>query len=181
MVFKSNAEISIPTAWGGTESQAIRYSKGGTAVSPPPTYLAFIIAFIWGLSPVLFKFFLHQSVPTYLIIFFQAFVYLISSVIYMLIFTEIQELYTIFDNYAIFFCVYCRLLVYLCTGKQREYYCNGNNYNIGSGCNNDIFLLYFPRNVVIKGVHWIFYYSCRFIAYFYWMNIIYLQKKYNLK
>ena len=49
------------------------------------TYLAFIIAFIWGLSPVLFKFFLHQSVPTYLIIFFQAFVYLISSVIYMLI------------------------------------------------------------------------------------------------
>ena len=29
MVFKSNAEISIPTAWGGTESQAIRYSKGG--------------------------------------------------------------------------------------------------------------------------------------------------------
>ena len=68
---------------GGIESQAIQYSKGGTAVLP--TYLAFIIAFIWGLSPVLFKFFLHQSVPTYLIIFFQAFVYLISSVIYMLI------------------------------------------------------------------------------------------------
>ena len=88
MVFKSNVEITIPTAlgnraWGGIESQAIRYSKGGTAV--PPTYLAFIIAFIWGLSPVLFKFFLHQSVPTYLIIFFQAFVYLISSVIYILI------------------------------------------------------------------------------------------------
>jgi len=49
------------------------------------TYLAFIIAFIWGISPVLFKFFLHKNVPNYLIIFFQAFVYLIASVLYMLI------------------------------------------------------------------------------------------------
>jgi transporter family protein len=49
------------------------------------TYLAIIIAFIWGISPVLFKFFLHKNIPTYLIIFFQAFVYLLSSSIYILI------------------------------------------------------------------------------------------------
>jgi hypothetical protein len=51
MVFKSNVEIAVPSTLGGK----------GSAV-PPATYLAFIIAFIWGLSPVLFKFFLHQSV-----------------------------------------------------------------------------------------------------------------------
>lgn len=49
------------------------------------TYLAIIIAFIWGISPVLFKFFLHKNIPTYLIIFFQAFVYLLSSSIYIII------------------------------------------------------------------------------------------------
>ena len=49
------------------------------------TYLAFLIAFIWGISPVLFKFFLQKDVPYYLIIFFQAFVYLMTSLIYMLI------------------------------------------------------------------------------------------------
>ena len=96
-------------------------------------------------------------------------------------FTEIQKLYTIFDNSTFFFCLYCELLVYLCTGKQREYKCNGNNYIIGSSCNNDIFLLYFSRNAVIKGIYWIFYYSCRFIVNIFWMNIILSSKKYNIK
>ena len=36
-------------------------------------------------------------------------------------FTEIQKLYTIFDNYTVFFCVHRKLLVYLRSGKQREY------------------------------------------------------------
>jgi hypothetical protein len=36
-VLKINVEIDVPTAWGGTESQAIRYSKGGSALPPPPT------------------------------------------------------------------------------------------------------------------------------------------------
>ena len=49
------------------------------------TYLAVIITFIWGISPVLFKYFLHKNTPAYLIIFFQAFIYLLSSVIYILI------------------------------------------------------------------------------------------------
>jgi transporter family protein len=49
------------------------------------TYLAIIIVFIWGISPVLFKFFLHKNTPAYLIIFFQAFVYLLSCSIYILI------------------------------------------------------------------------------------------------
>ena len=92
-------------------------------------------------------------------------------------FTKIQKLYTISHNSAIFFCLYCKLLVYLCTGKQREYKCNGNNYRIGSSCNNDIFLLYFPRNALIKGVHWIFYYSCGLITYFYWVNSYFIFKK----
>ena len=112
---------------GGIESQAIQYSKGGTAVPPawggkggtavppPPTYLAFIIAFIWGLSPVLFKFFLHQSVPTYLIIFFQAFVYLISSVIYMLIWkrTEIGIDLQKYKNYIPFLIIVPFFSVYI--------------------------------------------------------------------
>jgi drug/metabolite transporter (DMT)-like permease len=113
MVFKSNVEIAVPKAWGGIESQAIRYSKGGSAL--PPTYLAFIIAFIWGLSPVLFKFFLHQSVPTYLIIFFQAFVYLISSVIYMLIWkrTEIGIDLQKYKNYIPFLIIVPFFSVYI--------------------------------------------------------------------
>ncbi len=49
------------------------------------TYLAIIIVFIWGISPVLFKYFLHKNTPSYLIIFFQALVYLLSSSIYILI------------------------------------------------------------------------------------------------
>ena len=115
MVFKSNVEIAVPTAWGGIESLAIRYSKGGSALPPPPTYLAFIIAFIWGLSPVLFKFFLHQSVPTYLIIFFQAFVYLISSVIYILIWkrTEIGIDLQKYKNYIPFLIIVPFFSVYI--------------------------------------------------------------------
>jgi transporter family protein len=49
------------------------------------TYLAIIIVFIWGISPVLFKFFLHKNTPAYLIIFFQSLVYLLSSSIYIII------------------------------------------------------------------------------------------------
>jgi len=49
------------------------------------TYLAIIIAFIWGISPVIFKFFLHKNTPAYIIILFQALVYLLSSSIYILI------------------------------------------------------------------------------------------------
>lgn len=49
------------------------------------TYLAIIIVFIWGISPVLFKYFLQKNTPAYLIIFFQSFVYLLSSSIYILI------------------------------------------------------------------------------------------------
>ena len=46
--------------------------------------LAFIIAFLWGISPVLFKFFLQKDIPWYIIVFFQAFVYLLSSIIYII-------------------------------------------------------------------------------------------------
>jgi len=45
---------------------------------------AFIIAFIWGLSPVLFRYIIkNQQIPVYIIIFIQAFVYFCSSVIYI--------------------------------------------------------------------------------------------------
>lgn len=47
------------------------------------TYLAFIIAFLWGLSPVLFKFIIQKNIPPYIIIFIQAFVYLCASIIYI--------------------------------------------------------------------------------------------------
>ena len=50
------------------------------------TYLAFIIAFLWGISPVLFKFILQQNIPYYIIIFVQAFVYLFSSIIYIIVY-----------------------------------------------------------------------------------------------
>ena len=78
MVFKSmggNGGTAVLPAWGG---------KGGSALSPA-TYLAFVIAFIWGISPVLFKFFLQKDVPYYIIIFFQASVYFVASMFYMLI------------------------------------------------------------------------------------------------
>lgn len=47
---------------------------------------AFIIAFLWGISPVLFKFILQKDIPWYIIIFFQASVYLLSSIIYIIIY-----------------------------------------------------------------------------------------------
>jgi drug/metabolite transporter (DMT)-like permease len=52
------------------------------------TYLAFIIAFFWGISPVLFKFILQKNIPSYIIIFIQAFVYLLASVIYIIIYEK---------------------------------------------------------------------------------------------
>ena len=104
MVFKSNVEITVPSTWGGN----------GSTVSPA-TYLAFIIAFIWGLSPVLFKFFIHQSVPTYLILFFQAFVYFISTLIYMLIWkrTEIGIDLRKYKNYIPFLIIIPFFSVYI--------------------------------------------------------------------
>lgn len=51
-------------------------------------YLAFIIAFFWGISPVLFKFILKKNMPSYIIIFILAFVYLLSSVIYIIIYEK---------------------------------------------------------------------------------------------
>ena len=56
------------------------------------TYLAFIIAFLWGVSPVLFKFILQKNIPPYIIIFFQAFVYLCSSIIYIIVY-EHNDIY----------------------------------------------------------------------------------------
>jgi len=49
-------------------------------------YIIFFIAFIWGLSPVLFKFILQKKIPPYIIIFIQAFVYLFSSIIYIILY-----------------------------------------------------------------------------------------------
>ena len=57
------------------------------------TYLAFLIAFLWGISPVLFKFILQKNLPSYIIIFFQAFVYLCSSIIYIIVY-EHNDIYT---------------------------------------------------------------------------------------
>lgn len=50
------------------------------------TYLAFIIAFLWGISPVLFKFVLQKNIPPYIIIFIQASVYIFSSIIYIILY-----------------------------------------------------------------------------------------------
>lgn len=50
------------------------------------TYLAFIIAFLWGISPVLFKFILQKNIPPYIIIFIQASVYIFSSIIYIIVY-----------------------------------------------------------------------------------------------
>jgi drug/metabolite transporter (DMT)-like permease len=50
-------------------------------------YLAFLITLIWGLSPVITKYAIHHgNIPTYLIIFIQAFIYCIASIIYILVF-----------------------------------------------------------------------------------------------
>jgi drug/metabolite transporter (DMT)-like permease len=50
------------------------------------TYLAFVIAFLWGISPVLFKYILQQNIPSYIIILTQASVYFLSSIIYIIIY-----------------------------------------------------------------------------------------------
>jgi drug/metabolite transporter (DMT)-like permease len=49
-------------------------------------FFAFIIAFLWGISPVLFKFILEKNIPWYIIIFVQASVYLLSSAIFIIIY-----------------------------------------------------------------------------------------------
>lgn len=85
------------------------------------TYLAIIIVFILGISPVLFKYFLHKHTPAYLVIFFQALVYLVSSLIYILISkrsTFIQDLkqnvsYIPFLVIISFFSVYIANVLYI--------------------------------------------------------------------
>lgn len=52
------------------------------------TYLAFVIAFIWGISPVLFKYILQKNIPSYIIIFIQSSVYFLSSIIYIIIYEK---------------------------------------------------------------------------------------------
>jgi uncharacterized membrane protein len=50
-------------------------------------FFAFIIAIIWGVSPVLFKYYIkHHNIPTYIIILIQSLVYLFASLIYILIY-----------------------------------------------------------------------------------------------
>jgi len=56
------------------------------------TYLAFVIAFLWGISPVLFKYILQKNIPSYIIIFTQASVYFLSSIIYIIIY-ERDDIY----------------------------------------------------------------------------------------
>ena len=85
------------------------------------TYLAIIIVFIWGISPVLFKYFLHKHTPAYIVIFFQSFVYLLSSLIYIIISkrsTFIQDLkqnvsYIPFLVIISFFSVYIANVLYI--------------------------------------------------------------------
>jgi len=61
-------------------------------------YLSFIIAFIWGISPVLFKFILQKNIPSYIIIFIQASVYLISSIIYIFVYKNNEIYYDLNKN-----------------------------------------------------------------------------------
>jgi uncharacterized membrane protein len=55
-------------------------------------FLSFIIAFVWGISPVLFKYILNKHIPSYIIIFVQASVYLFSSIIYIYLY-KYNEIY----------------------------------------------------------------------------------------
>lgn len=50
------------------------------------TYLAFVIAFLWGISPVLFKYILSKNIPPYIIILTQASVYFLTSIIYIIVY-----------------------------------------------------------------------------------------------
>lgn len=56
------------------------------------TYLAFVIAFLWGISPVLFKYILSKNIPSYIIIFTQASVYFLSSILYIIVY-ERDDIY----------------------------------------------------------------------------------------
>lgn len=85
------------------------------------TYLAFIIAIVWGISPVLLKFILQKNMPSYLIIFFQACIYLFSSIIYIIvyehtnIYKDLQKHkeYIPFLMIISFFSVYIANLLYI--------------------------------------------------------------------
>jgi drug/metabolite transporter (DMT)-like permease len=85
------------------------------------TYLAFIIAFLWGISPVLFKFVLQKNIPPYIIIFIQASVYIFSSIIYIIlyennnIYEDLQENieYIPFLATISFFSVYIANVMYI--------------------------------------------------------------------
>lgn len=56
------------------------------------TYLAFVIAFLWGISPVLFKYILSKNIPPYIIILTQASVYFLTSIIYIIVY-ERNDIY----------------------------------------------------------------------------------------
>lgn len=56
------------------------------------TYLAFVIAFLWGISPVLFKYILQKNIPSYIIILTQASVYFLASIIYIIVY-ERDDIY----------------------------------------------------------------------------------------
>lgn len=50
-------------------------------------YYPFIIAFIWGISPVILKYFIkHNNIPVYIIILIESIVYLTATLIYISIY-----------------------------------------------------------------------------------------------
>lgn len=50
-------------------------------------FFAFIIAFIWGLSPVLVKYLIkNNNIPTYIIILIQSIIYALASILYIIIY-----------------------------------------------------------------------------------------------
>jgi uncharacterized membrane protein len=84
-------------------------------------FFAFIIAFIWGISPVLFTFILQKNIPWYILIFIQASVYLLSSVIYIIVYkndviykdTQQNIKYLPFLIVVSFFSVYVANVLYI--------------------------------------------------------------------
>jgi drug/metabolite transporter (DMT)-like permease len=77
-------------------------------------YLAFIIAFFWGITPVLYKFILKNNIPSYIIIFIQACVYLLASILYIIIY-ENNNIYKDLDaniNYIPFLAAIAFFSVY---------------------------------------------------------------------
>lgn len=85
------------------------------------TYLAFVIAFLWGISPVLFKYILSKNIPPYIIILTQASVYFLTSIIYIIVYErddiygDIQKnsKYIPFLIVISFFSVYVANVVYI--------------------------------------------------------------------